>query len=157
LNDSKNKRPVSIARVASYPENVDYSPEPLFSFWWIIVIGCNIPTLLTGLTSLLPVFGKGLTYYIIALVICGPLVVTPVWNIRIVLARRRAPETKIKWRKTLIVCNLYIALWGILLLVSRPGHWAGLSGTMAVASLEGLRQARHTSKKTPKGGSKGSE
>lgn len=102
---------------------------------------------------LLSAFGK--ESFIVALIMFGPMVVTPVWNIRIILARRRDPETKIKWRKLLIVCNLYIALWGILLLVSRPGHWAGLSGTMAVASLEGLRQARHTSKKTPKGESKG--
>ena len=147
LNAPENKPPVSVARAAQYPENAcihDRTTGPDLDFWWLIVIGLNIPTLLTGVMLLINTFGN-----IVALVLCGPLVVTPLWNIKIVLARRRDPAAKVRWRKLLVACNIYIGLCGILFLVGRPGRLSGLPVTMTVSALAGIRLARPMSKKDP--------
>lgn len=139
MNAQKKKPVPSIARAIPLPKIIrrrDWPNGPHPDVWWFIVIGMNLPTFLTGLTIL------KYNLNIIAFIVAMPMLVTPVWNIRLVLARRRGQKVKPRWPALLILLNVYIGICGVLYLVLRPGRVSGLPATMIVSAAAGINMAR---------------
>lgn len=114
--------------------------DPYQDLWGLLVILLNIPVLLIGAGLLVHFFGV-----FGAMIIYGPWVLTPVWNIQNVLARWRDPLAKVKWWKLAVTCNLYIGLFGISAMVDSPGKV--LPVPMILASLTGINLARSMAEK----------
>ena len=141
MNIPDNKHPASTARAVPYPDDVyDQTTDPDLNFWWwVLVIGFNLPILIFGITLFIHFSG------LLAFFMFRPMLVAPIWNIIVVLIKRHNMYAKVRWWALLVIFNIYIGLYGLLDLAGSPSKVTPV--LMMLASLAGIYLARPISKK----------